>query len=131
MMCAFAPETNASYTFALTAAKFARALKGHDHKLAATYHQAAIRAFDWAQANHDTILKHASSPEDRQKQYDKAIRDVQNLAAVELFWLTGQQRFHKVFRQTTKLGRKGQPEYGQRNAFLCMHVCRIVWRIRH
>lgn len=117
MMAAFAPDANASYTFSFTAAKFSRALKGHDDKLAKTYFDAAIRAFDWAEANHDTVLKNVTSEEDRQKQFDKSLRAPQNLAAVELYWMTGDKRYHEVFKHSTTLAEDGNPDYGQRNAY--------------
>jgi endoglucanase len=114
MMAAFAPEANASYTFAFTAAKFARALKGHDDRLAATYREAAVRAFNWAEAHHDTVLEHATSKADRAQRYNKSLRPVQNLAAVELYWLTGEGQYHEIFKRTTSLG--SGPDRAQQDA---------------
>jgi len=117
MMAAFAPDANASYTFAFTAAKFSRALAGHDDDLANTYRDAAVRAFGWAETNHDTVMQHTASESERQKQYEKTLQAPRNLAAVELFWLTGDEKYHEVFKQSTSLTGDGSIDYDQRHAF--------------
>ncbi|MEM6391394.1 MAG: glycoside hydrolase family 9 protein [Planctomycetota bacterium] len=104
------PEPWASYLFAATAARFARVSDAIDAELAETYRSAALRAFDWSEAElsgWDAETLH--------------LRDARNLAAVELYRLTGAPRFHDVFLDTTAFdqprpGPQQWQQYHQREA---------------
>ena len=79
LLSAYAPDPSASFTYAATAAKLARALAASDKQLAEVYAASARKAWDWAVA-----------------QQPKG----SNLAAFELWRLTGEQAFHDAFKAT-------------------------------
>jgi endoglucanase len=86
---AYAPDMWSSYLYAGTAARAANWLKSRDAKLAQTYQDSALRAMAYAER------------EAAKTSVDKAVRDSRNLAALELFRLTGDRSWHQIFLQTT------------------------------
>ncbi|MCU0549060.1 MAG: glycoside hydrolase family 9 protein, partial [Leptolyngbya sp. Prado105] len=86
---AYAPDAWSSYLYAGAAARAANWLKSRDSKLAQVYQSSALRAMAFA----DRSLDRASVP--------KPVRDSRNLAALELYRLTGDAAWHQVFLQTT------------------------------
>lgn len=99
---AFAPGIWGSYVFAGDAARMAHLLgklEGQD-ELAASYRQQAVRAFDfaedkWKEGVHDPM--------------PFEIRDSRNLAAAELFRLTGEPSYHEIFHKTLAIKKPKQP----------------------
>ena len=86
---AYAPDMWSSYVYVSGAARAANWLKSRDAKLAQTYQESALRAMDYAER------EAAKTPA------LKAARDGRNLAALELFRLTGDRSWHQLFLQTT------------------------------
>lgn len=86
---AYAPDMWSSYLYAGAAARAAHWLQSRDAKLAQTYEDSALRAMEYADR------------EAAKKSIVKQVRDAQNLAALELFQLTGDRRWHDRFLQTT------------------------------
>lgn len=86
---AYAPDAWASYLYAGAAARAANALKSRDGKLAQTYQESALRAMAYAER------------EAAKTSLGKSVRDSRNLAALELFRLTGDAAWHGLFLQTT------------------------------
>jgi endoglucanase len=89
---AYAPGVWSSYLYAGVAARAARWLEGRKPELAAVYRQSAVRAMLWAEAK---------LPERAGKKDPHDVRDARNLAAAELFRLTGVKRWHDLFLDTT------------------------------
>ncbi|MGB0663482.1 MAG: glycoside hydrolase family 9 protein [Pontibacterium sp.] len=90
-LMAYAPGVWSSYIYAGVAARAAGVLERYDNTLAQTYRDSALRAMQWAeseaQGNHST--------------YPAEVRDERNLAAAELFRLTGDDQWHRIFKQTS------------------------------
>jgi endoglucanase len=86
---AWAVDERSSYYFAKVAAKAAWVLRDYNPQLAQLYHDAAVRAYDWAQA-HPTELDEATLQSDyrRKKHHAPALA-----AAAELYRLTGETRY--------------------------------------
>ncbi|MGG6266060.1 glycoside hydrolase family 9 protein [Leptolyngbya sp. AN03gr2] len=86
---AYAPDMWSSYMYAGAAARAANALKSRDAKLSQTYQESALRAMAYAER------EAAKNPG------GKSERDSRNLAALELYRLTGDSSWHQLFLQTT------------------------------
>ncbi|MER3432458.1 MAG: hypothetical protein C4288_03275 [Leptolyngbya sp. ERB_1_1] len=86
---AYAPDMWSSYLYAGVAARAANWLKSKDAKLAQTYQESALRAMAYAER------------EAAKTSVNKTVRDSRNLAALELFRLTGDSAWHQLFLQTT------------------------------
>jgi len=89
---AYAPGAWSSYVYAGDAARAARILRKLQSPLASTYERSALRAMEYAEdkyANHDY------------KKLPHAVPDARNLAAAELYRLTGDNRWHVVFVDTS------------------------------
>ncbi len=102
VLSAFAPDPRASFTYAATAAKLARALAGIDKRLSETYAASARKAWVWACAHSDEAIGRLGEKNRPAMKLD--FRDRRNLAAFELWRLTGEDGFHEDFRSTTLLG---------------------------
>lgn len=105
MLSAYAPDPRASFVYAATAAKLSRALAGCDKARAAVYAASARKAWDWACAHSQESLGRIDA-KGREAMADD-FRHRRNLAAFELWRLTGEQTFHDDFRATTLLGDPG------------------------
>jgi endoglucanase len=114
---AYEPGSWSSFYYAAVAAKAAIVLKslGQD-ELARTYQTSAIKAMEWAEA--DYAKRNQRSPsytvngvtiERMDNHID--VRDKRNLAAAELYRLTGDQKWHDVFVETTMLNKPGVDLY--------------------
>lgn len=88
---AYAPDIWSSYIYAGVAARAAHWLQSRQPDLAAEYQDSALRAMAYAEQVY--------SQEDYADNY--RIRDERNLAAVELYRLTGENRWHDIFLETT------------------------------
>ena len=90
---AYAPDAWSSYIYAGVAARAAYTLKGYDSPLAATYRDSAQKAMAFA----EKAYAQTRSPSDLPHQ----VRDQRNLAALELYRLTGNSQWHDIFLATT------------------------------
>jgi endoglucanase len=97
---AYAPGVWSSYIYAGVAAQAAHWLESRDAKRAALYRDSALRAMNWADARVDRLDKN---------KYGHEVRDQRNLAAAELYRLTGDAKWHKLFRATTAFTKDGVP----------------------
>jgi len=88
---AYAPGIWSSYEYAGVAAQAAHVLQRLDTDLAATYRESALRAMRWAET--ERAERDAEDPH--------AVDDSRNLAAVELYRLTGDAEWHELFLSTT------------------------------
>ena len=89
---AYAPCPWSSYVYAGVAARAALCLEKLKPDLAKVYRDSALRAMQWAEGQ----LKAAGD-----KQFPIEVRDSRNLAAIELFRLTGDPQWHELFLATT------------------------------
>ncbi|MDB9528263.1 glycoside hydrolase family 9 protein [Oscillatoria sp. CS-180] len=89
---AYAPDVWSSYWYANAAAQAASVLKQVAPARAEDYEQSALMAFAYAEQ------ESLDSPEGG---WPHQVRDRRNLAALELWRLTGLDRFHQVFLNTT------------------------------
>ncbi|MGF1634216.1 MAG: glycoside hydrolase family 9 protein [Phycisphaerae bacterium] len=108
---AFAPDPVSSQRFAGKAAKFARLVADLNPALAAEYRQAAIKAWDWSEAHGDEVMA-SLSDSTKKTGYNNVfdqLNTARNLAAVELYWLTGDEKYHQVFKETTMLATMDRP----------------------
>ena len=92
---AYGPGIWSSYYYANVAARAAYVLADYDQTLAKTYQDTAIRAMNWANA------ELAKKPEGFTSFLSSAVYDQQNLAAAELYRLTGDEQWHQLFLDTT------------------------------
>ncbi len=88
---AYGPGIWSSFFYANVAARAAYVLENYDKALAQTYQESAIRAMDWAEAE-------LAKTTDKQHQIVDSQR---NLAAAELYRLTGNDKWHQLFLNTT------------------------------
>jgi endoglucanase len=89
---AYAPCVWSSYEYAGVAARAAYVLQSLDPQLAAVYRDSALRAMEWAE-------RELPARADRNDPHQ--VRDARNLAAAELYRLTGDVRWNRVFLETT------------------------------
>jgi endoglucanase len=87
---AYAPDPWASYLYVAGAAQMAHWLAPRQPQLAQQYRESALRAMTYAERELPRLQPHAM-----------AARDSRNLAALTLYQLTGERRWHDIFRQTT------------------------------
>jgi endoglucanase len=89
---AYAPGVWSSYEYAGVAARAAHVLAGYDKKLADVYTKSALSAMEWAENQ---------LPGRKDKNDPHAVKDARNLAAIELFVLTNDKKWHGIFLETT------------------------------
>ncbi len=93
----YAPDPWSGFIYTSIAARLARLLERYDAQLAAVYADSALRAMEWSEAewlrirNEPAIAERWEIPDDR------------NPAALELYRLTKDPRWHDVFLQDTVL----------------------------
>ena len=88
---AFAPDIYSSYVYAGSAAYASYILKKYNLKMSEAYSESAIRAMEWAEKE----MKKSKT------KYPHQVNDARNLAAAELFRLTGMKNWHDLFMETT------------------------------
>ncbi len=93
---AYAPDVWSSYVYAGVAAQAARWFEPRDAALSAVYRESALRAMAWAEKAYDS-----------RPAYPHQVRDDRNLAAAELFRLTGDNAWQALFLKTTVFTRSG------------------------
>lgn len=87
----YGPGIWSSYFYANVATRAAYVLENYDKTLAQTYKESAVRAMDWAEA------ELAKKTDDQHK----IVHSNRNLAAAELYRLTGEDKWHQLFLKTT------------------------------
>jgi endoglucanase len=87
---AYAPDVWTTWEYAAAAAKMARALEKYDPELAATYKASAIKAMNWAEANVPVG-----------GEYSTTLENSRNIAAVEMFALTGASQWNALYAETS------------------------------
>jgi endoglucanase len=94
LLMAYAPDYDAAWLYAGVAARAAHWMATHGHvSEGGTYSESALRAMAWAEA--DFARQRADG------QYGSwHEKDNRNLAALELYRLTGEQQWHDLFRST-------------------------------
>ena len=98
---AYAPDPWCSYIYAGVAAKAALVFKMRgDSKRANLYQESALRAMVWAEKERERMEKTGEFKNWRNDALI-AFRDERNLAAADLYRLTGDERWHKIFLETT------------------------------
>jgi endoglucanase len=93
---AYAPDVWSSHWYAGVAARAARLLRASDPDLARDYERSAVAAMAYAEGEWPKLGEPRA-------QFDGVI-DARNLAAIELYRLTGDPRWHDVFVSTTVFG---------------------------
>ena len=96
---AYSPDMWSSYLYAAAAARMSHVLLSYDKTLAQTYHQSSLAAMRWAEA--------AFSRQTYPKLPYQVI-DARNMAALEMFRLTGERQWEQVFVDTSVFKRTGR-----------------------
>lgn len=114
----FLPDAHSTYEFAGAAARASRLLQPFDETLAAEFKERALRAWNWSVnegvgATEETL---ADFEEKRQNGIRAQIAAVRVEAAVELFRLTGDETYHRVFRQENVLAQDDPDNLRHRSA---------------
>jgi endoglucanase len=99
---AYAPGVWSSTVYAGCAARAALGLQQIDADLSQTYRDSALRAMEWAEAERAEIDVES---------YPQDLGNDRNLAAAELYRLTGDERWHRLFLETTVFTDAGVPLY--------------------
>ncbi len=94
----YAPDLWSSYIYAGVAGRAAKLLATTDKRLAALYRESALKAMRWAEA--DYAKRRAAGTLDRLRW---EVKDDRNLAAIALYDLTGDRRWHDLFLENTCL----------------------------
>jgi endoglucanase len=87
----YGPDVWSSYTYAGVAARAAYVLQDLNPQLAAEYRDSALKAMVWAE----------TSREQGQGEGYEEVANQRNLAAAELYRLTGDEKWHQLFLTTT------------------------------
>lgn len=98
---AYAPDAWSSYIYAGVAAKaaFVFKLRG-DKRREKVYTESALRAMLWAEKERERMEK-AGEFKEWKKEALITFRDDRNLAAADLYRLTGDEKWHRIFLETT------------------------------
>jgi endoglucanase len=99
---AYAPDLWSSYIYAGVAARAALYLESQFPKLARDYRESALRAMEYAEKVHVA---------QRDKKLPRKVINERNLAAIELFRLTNDDRWHQIFLKTTAFDDPDQETY--------------------
>ena len=91
LVMAYGPGIWSSYIYANVAARAAHVLENYDKALAQIYRTSAIRAMKWAEVEFEKKID---------KQHS-VVQKERNLAAAELYRLTGDNQWHQLFLDTT------------------------------
>lgn len=91
---AYAPDVWSSYLYAGVAARAAHTLKQHDLSLSENYQNSALKAMNYAESRY-RVEDYATGKKMHQ------VADQRNLAALELYRLTQDARWHDLFLATT------------------------------
>jgi len=94
----YAPGIWSSYSYAACAARLAFVLEKNNKILSDVYTESAIRAMRWAEQRYDDWLSNSDVIRGKKQVINK-----RNLAALELYRLTRETRWHEIFQQDTQL----------------------------
>lgn len=97
---AYAPDCWSSFIYAGDAARAAFWLQSRRPALAKVYRESALKAMAWAEQDYQ-IRRSETLPHE--------VNDARNLAALELFRLTGEKRWHDLFLETTVFKEPNRP----------------------
>jgi endoglucanase len=97
---AYAPGVWASHWYAGVAARAALWLRDDHVELSRTYEDSALRAMDFAEKHLPRLPRAAGKKANE-------VRDTRNMAAAELFRLTGDPRYNGIFLETTAFTKPG------------------------
>ncbi|HRR05763.1 MAG TPA: DUF4380 domain-containing protein [Victivallales bacterium] len=95
-----APNIRDSWFYSSVAARAAKVLKPINPELSKIYEESAIKAFNWAEA--DYAKRESDGSLNKLKELWRAT-DARNLAALILYDLTGDPKWHEIFLKTTCL----------------------------
>jgi endoglucanase len=109
----YGPDAWASYLFAGVAARAALLVEAYDPARAGDYRQKAIRAMAWAEAN---------LPERAAARVE--VVNARNLAAAELYRLTGDARWHDVFKASSAYAAERQLDHEQHQFYATLVYAR-------
>lgn len=93
----YAPDVWSTYIYTSIAARLAKVLQGYSAALSAVYRESAVKAMEWAE---DEWARVREEPRIKEKW---EIPNDRNFAAIELYRLTGEQRWLDIFMQDTVL----------------------------
>ncbi len=94
---AYAPDVWSSYDFAATAARCATFADGKYSEVAKTYRDAAVKAMNWAEAEWPRLSDYLTKITPGAL---AAVKQTRNLAAADLYRLTGEKKWEELFAQT-------------------------------
>lgn len=94
----YAPDLWSSYIYAATAVRYVRLIQAHSQSLAKTYYRSALSAMNWAEA--DWARRKATGS---LSQLPWEVAQDRNLAAIEFYRLTFDQRWHRMFEEDSVL----------------------------
>jgi len=103
IVMAYAPDLWSTYLYAGAAARLAHWFRKVNPALAQEYQNSALTAMEWAE---NDLKKRGSK---RTLPYQ--VHDARNLAAAELFRLTGEGKWQEIFLSTTVFNKRGEPVY--------------------
>jgi len=94
----WAPDMMSSYVYATVASRMSRLVTTTDPTLAKTYRESALRAMSWAEK--DRSRRKAAGTLGK---LSWTVKDDRNFAAISLYELTGDPKWHVVFKEDTVL----------------------------
>lgn len=97
---AYAPDAWSSYIFVATAARCAHYADKKYPEVAALYRAAALKAMGWAEAELARLPADYLARRSRGGTLDRTLDRTRNLAAADLYRLTGEPRWHELFLKT-------------------------------
>ncbi len=115
VLMAYHPEPSGTWLYAGTAAKYARAIKPFDEAQANDYADSAERAFTWAESNIGPFMK--SDPKFNDG-FEALQRKPRALAAVELYALTNDEKYHEIFKEASGITGGQVPDGDEMHAAL-------------
>ncbi len=97
---AYAPDVWSSYQFAATAARCAHYAQARHPEVAEVYRTAALKAMDWAEVELARLPESYLARESKRGKVSEVLGKVRNLAAADLYRLTGDGRWNELFVRT-------------------------------
>ncbi len=94
----FAPDVMSSAEYAATAAKAAWVLRNIDEALSETYKASALKAMEYVEKNYPSWV----ADQDTKKSHGSG-KNARNRAALELYRLTGDNKWHEIILQDTEI----------------------------
>ena len=114
----YAPDAWSSYLYAGVAARAALLLETHAPERASGYAESALRAMSWAEANTPDYAAEVVN-----------VVNARNLAAAELFRLTGDEQWHDVFKESSSYAGGGDVAHDAHQFASTFVYARTGWTI--